>query len=210
MRLFEPYGFASADDEREFKQTPEIVLQRSISGAILIDEGYRLCLTDSIIDAGQGVGDTAGNAFAISGATDALAGFAGQTIVRNVTVFGKTRAAGIEGSGAIFVHALEVENQQAGCLKYSYFADEVNLLPQNHACVSGKTAKLLFTSEFFGAAAYAQLSLECDRRILEEGAGNDQMGAFNFLLEAHKWRNLRIRFREFMPVGVRPLLIPVT
>jgi hypothetical protein len=36
------------------------------------------------------------------------------------------------------------------------------------------------------------------------------MGAFGFLREAHKWRNLQIRFREFMPVGVRPLLIAVT
>jgi hypothetical protein len=36
------------------------------------------------------------------------------------------------------------------------------------------------------------------------------MGAFGFLLEAHKWRNLQIRYREFMPLGVRPLLIAVT
>lgn len=209
LRLFEPYGFADADDEREFKQTPDIVIQRSICGAIFTDEGYRLCLIDSIVDAGQGVGDS-GAKNAISGATDSLTGYAGATVIRNATIFGRTRAASIEGSGGIFVHALEVENQQIGCLKFSYFADEANILPQNHACVSGKTAKLFFTSEFFGAAAYAQLSLECDRRILEEGANNDQMGAFNFLLEAHKWRNLQIRFREFMPVGVRPLLIPVT
>jgi hypothetical protein len=210
LRLFEPYGFNDADDEREFKQTPEIVVQRSVCGTILTDEGYRLCLTDSIIDAGQGVGDTANDKFAISGATNTLLGFAGQTIIRNVTVFGRTRVAGIEGSGAIFVHSVEVQNQQIGCLKYCYFADEANFLPQNYACVNGKTAKLFFTSEIFGAVAYAQLSLECDRRILEEGVGSDQMGAFNFLSEAHKWRNLRIRFREFMPVGIRPLLIPVT
>lgn len=31
-----------------------------------------------------------------------------------------------------------------------------------------------------------------------------------FLLEAHKWNNLTLRLREFMPVGVRPLLIAVT
>ena len=49
-----------------------------------------------------------------------------------------------------------------------------------------------------------------DQAILERGPDNDQMGAFGFQTEAHKWRNLQIRFREFMPVGVRPLLIPVT
>jgi hypothetical protein len=36
------------------------------------------------------------------------------------------------------------------------------------------------------------------------------MGAFGFLLEAHKWTNLHVRLREFMPVGVRPLVVPVT
>lgn len=210
IRLSEPYGFAKAPEENEFKQTPEIIVQRSICGAIFTDAGYRLCLADSIVDAGQGVNDKL-EVFAVSGATDPAGGYAAQTTISNTTVFGRMRAATIEGSGAIFVHALEAENQQIGCLKYCYFADEAkNRLPQNHACVSGKTAKLIFTSEFFGAAAYGQLSLQCDRRILEEGANNDQMGAFNFLLEAHKWRNLRIRFREFMPIGVRPLLIPVT
>jgi len=85
-----------------------------------------------------------------------------------------------------------------------------NRLPQHFACVFGNDARLLFTSEYFGDPAYCQLSLECGPRILEQGVGNDQMGAFNFLLETHKWRNLKIRFREFMPVGIRPLLIPVS
>jgi hypothetical protein len=49
-----------------------------------------------------------------------------------------------------------------------------------------------------------------DFRILERGPNDDAMGAFGFLLEAHRWHNLNIRFREFMPLGVRPLLIPVT
>jgi hypothetical protein len=42
------------------------------------------------------------------------------------------------------------------------------------------------------------------------GPDDDAMGAFGFLLEAHKWNNLTLRLREFLPVGVRPLLIAVT
>ncbi len=210
IKFFEPYGFDDADEEFEFKQTPEIVIQRSVCGAILLDAGYRLCLTDSIVDAGQGVGNPT-DAFAITNATNAADGWAAQTVVKNVTILGRTRVESIEGSGGIFVHALEIENQQIGCLKYCYFSGEAaDRLPQNFACVNGNSAKLLFTSETFGDAAYGQLSLQCARQILEEGANNDQMGAFNFLREAHKWRNLQIRFREFMPVGIRPLLIPVT
>lgn len=210
LKLSEPYGFADADEELQFKQTPEIEIQRSVCGRILIDAGYRLCLIDSIIDAGQGVGNP-NEELAVTNATDEADGWAAATIIRNVTVFGRVRTAAIEGGGGIFVHAVEVENQQMGCLKYCYFSGEAkDRLPQHHACVKGTSAVLLFTSETFGDAAYGQLSLRCDRRILEEGGNNDQMGAFNFLQEAHKWRNLQIRFREFMPVGVRPLLIPVT
>jgi hypothetical protein len=225
LKLTEPYGFDDPDEEREFKQTPEINIQRSITGAVWTDEGYELCLVDSIVESipfpvplqPSGVRD---DNFAITGATDPVGGYAGTTVIKNATILGRTRTRTIEGSGGIFKGMLEVFDQQSGCLKYSYFADDSdsppppnalkNRLPQNFACVNGIDARLIFTSEFFGHPAYCQLSLECDPRILEQGTGSDQMGAFNFLLEAHKWRNLKIRFREFMPVGIRPILIPVT
>ena len=54
------------------------------------------------------------------------------------------------------------------------------------------------------------LTLSATSPALDCARGCDAMGAFGFLLEAHKWHNIQIRFREFMPVGVRPLLIPVT
>lgn len=225
IKVAEPYGFDDADEEKAFKQVPEIVIQRSICGAVFADEGYRLCLTDSIIESVpikvtlSGGGDRT-DPFAIAAATDPLAGYSAEATVRNVTILGRARVSRIDGAGGIFTGVLEVFDEQFGCLKYCYFADDSmslpppdevrNRLPQNFACVSGADARLIFTSEFFGDPAYCQLSLECDPRILEEGVGNDQMGAFNFLLEAHKWRNLKIRFREFMPAGVKPLLIPVT
>ena len=71
-------------------------------------------------------------------------------------------------------------------------------------------AFLRFTDEAFGSPAYAQLARDSDFRIRERGPGDDEMGAYGFLREAHKWRNLQVRFREFMPLGIRPLLVPVT
>lgn len=225
IRLQEPFGFADVAEEREFKQSPEILIQRSICGAVFTDAGYRLCIADSIIESipvaiPLGGGGTRIDPLALSGASDPVNGYGGQTVIKNTTLKGRVRAASIDGNGVIFCGVLEVFDQQSGCLKFSYFSDDSvtaalpdplrNRLPQNFACVSGGDARLIFTSEFFGDAAYCQLSLECDPRILEQGVGADQMGAFNFLKEAHKWRNLRIRFREFMPVGIRPLLIPVT
>jgi hypothetical protein len=217
LLLREPYGFLLDPNEEEvFDQTPEIILFRTIAGALLIDSGYRLSITDSIIDAGQGVSNTT-DSVAIGPATNPATTWGPPTTFAGLTVFGRTRVESIAGSGAIFVHALDVHDVQKGCIKFSYFSGEpADRLPQNHACVKGITAvpedaaRLRFTSEFFGDPAYGQLAATTDFRIRERGPNDDAMGAFGFLLEAHKWRNLQIRFREFMPVGIRPLLIPAT
>ena len=211
IKLDETYGFTKANEESAFNQIPNIVLQRTISGPLLIDDVYRLNVTDSIIDAGQGVDDHT-DKFAVSSASgDPALGWGPPTFVSGVTILGRMRVESIEGRGGIWVHALEVLDNQKGCIKFSYFSGEpVDRLPQNHACVKGADALLRFRSEIFGEPAYCQLAQSSDFRIRERGPNDDAMGAFGFLLEAHKWRNLQIRFREFMPVGIRPLLIPVT
>lgn len=211
IELRNKYGFVpNSVADKAFKQTPEVIIQRAIAGPLRVDTSYLLTLVDTILDAGKGVNDSAGNSFALSGATDPLTGWGPPTTVSGITVFGRMRVERIGGKGGIWVHALEVLNNQQGCLKYSYFSGLGNRLPQNHACVTGTDAQLLFVSEIFAQSAYGQLAQTADVRIRERGPNDDAMGAFGFLLEAHKWRNLQIRYREFMPVGIRPLLIPVT
>jgi hypothetical protein len=210
LRLRKPYGFADPNDETAFDQTPHVVLQRTIVGPLLLDGGYHLSLADSIIDAGKGVGDEPQSSFAVSGATDPILGWGPPTEVNGITVFGRMRVESINGRGGIWVHALEVLDNQKGCIRFSYFCGEGDRLPQNLGCVHGTEAELRFVSEYFGNPAYGQLAHIADFRIKERGPNDDAMGAFGFLLEAHKWRNLQIRYREFMPVGVKPLLVPVT
>jgi len=209
LELRQPYGFGMAD-EQTFDQTPEIILERTIVGSVLCDRGYRLFLSHSIIDAGKGVNDNPKTSFAVSNATDPINNFAPPTQINGITVFGQMRVERINGRGGIWVHRLEVLNNQAGCLRYSYFSGKGDRLPQNLGCVTAENAQLRFVSQVAGESAYGQLAHTCDFRIRERGPDDDAMGAFGFLLEAHKWRNIQIRFREFMPVGVRPLLIPVT
>jgi hypothetical protein len=203
MRLARGYGFPAGTD---FPETPAVRLWRSISGALFIDaDDYRLALESSIVDG-------AGGEFAISGAGGGAPGaiWGADTTLDSLTVFGRVRVQSVTGRGGIFVARLEALDNQHGCLKYCYFADAPNRLPQQHACVRGDQAFLEFTSDRFGHPAYCQLGAQSDFAIRERGPGDDEMGAFNFLLQAHKWRNLQIRFREFMPVGVRPLIVPVT
>ena len=66
------------------------------------------------------------------------------------------------------------------------------------------------TSTWAGDPGYGQLARGTDVRILGRGPDDEAMGAFGFLREASKWANLGIRLREFMPVGIRPLLLPIT
>lgn len=214
LNLREPYGFAQAEEEAAFAETPAIVLERCVAGPLAIDAGYTLCLGDSLVDAGQGVDDPV-PAPALGNATDPAGGYGPPTAIRGVTLLGRAKVASIDGGGGIFVHALQVENAQTGCLKFSYFSGEAeDSLPPNHGCVRGQgddsPARLRFTGEAFGDPGYGQLAASSDFRLRERGPGDDAMGAYGFLREAHKWRNLQIRYREFMPVGIRPLLIPVT
>ena len=131
-------------------------------------------------------------------------------VLTNVTFLGRVRATAARGQGGVFTHRLVVLDHQKGCIKYSYFSGDGDVLPPNHACVHGDDARLVFTSTWFADPGYAQISRTSDVRILTRGPGDDTMGATNFLLEAHKWTNLQIRLREFMPVGIRPLVVTVT
>ena len=208
------YASLSLIEEAGFDQTSEIVVQRSITGPLLIDSEYSLSLKNSIIDAGKsisGADDAPGDHYAVSAASDINEGW-GPPVPRieGITVFGQMRVERINGNSGIWVDSLKVLNNQEGCIKFSYFSGSNDRLPQHHACVTAADARLRFADEVFGEPAYGQITYTSDFRIRERGQRDNAMGAFGFLLEAHKWRNLQIRFREFMPVGVRPLLIPVT
>jgi hypothetical protein len=206
----EGYGFADPADLLAFPAVPEIVLQRTVCGAIRADAGYRLALTDSIVDAGVGPDDPAAGAHAIASVADPASRPAAPLSVAGVTFLGPVHVREARGSGAVFSHRLTVWNHQVGCLKHCRFSGQGDRLPPHRACVSGPEAGLAFTSIRHGAPGYAQLARGTDARVLTRGPQDDAMGAFGFLREAHKSANLAIRLREFMPVGVRALVVTQT
>jgi hypothetical protein len=204
------YGFADPAEETLFEQTPEITIHRSILGPLALDTDYRLSLSGSIVDAGSGVAAMA-PAYAIHAATGAAATEWGPELsLSGLTCFGRVRVESATGQGGIFVHRLEAHDDQRGCIKFSYFSGDADRLPPHHGCIFAHSARLQFTTEYFGQPGYAQLRCTSDRHILENGPSHDQMGALGYLLNTHKWKNIHIRYREFMPVGVRPVVIPIT
>jgi hypothetical protein len=126
-----------------------------------------------------------------------------------LTCFGPVRVAEVGGFGGIFTQRFAALDNQHGCIKWRAFSGDADRLPPNHFCVSARRAHRLHVGTL-QRSRLAQLARETDRRVRELGPDDDAMGAFGFLLEAHKWTNLHVRLREFMPVGVRPLVVPVT
>ena len=205
MRLAKDYGFTAKIEFHNFKPTPDIVLQRCIVGSLAIDSRYALSIEDSIVDSAGSA--TPAIAAALNPATDYGVGLD----FDGLSCFGSVRVAACSGFGGIVTHKLEVLDNQHGCIKWTAFSgDPADRLPPNHFCVHAPDARIVFTSRRFNDPGYGQLARETDRRVRELGPDDDAMGAFGFLLEAHKWTNLNVRLREFMPVGVRPLTVPVT
>jgi hypothetical protein len=210
MRLDQDYGFVLPAELLAFDQRPEIVLARSLCGPLAIDLPYRVDASDSVIDAGSGPDDNA-PALALSAASGNPELAWGPPLqVAGVTCLGRMRVHSVSGRGGIWLHALQAHDNQAGCVKFSRFAASGNRLPPHHGCVFGHPGDLHLVAHTFGKPGYAQLAQSSDSAILEQGPDNDEMGAFGFLRNSHKWKNIHIRYREYMPVGIRPVLITVT
>ena len=210
LALANGYGFDAPDEQSRFVPTPQVLLQRSICGAIAIDDRYALTLESSIVDAGQGVGSRAAATLAIGPASADPNAWSAPLDFDGLTCFGAVRVQGASGFGGLFTQRFEALDNQHGCIKWSWFGGSSDRLPPHHFCVRGADARLLFTSERFNDPGYAQVARGSDARIRTLGPDDDTMGAFGFQFEAHKWINLQVRLREFMPVGVRPLIVPVT
>ncbi|MFY9510146.1 MAG: hypothetical protein WAQ05_04140, partial [Rubrivivax sp.] len=221
LRLGNDHGLVDADEQRDFTQVPALTLQRCITGALQVASGYTLALQACIVDAGSGA-DAPAPALAIG----IEPGWGPPLSFSGLTVFGRSRVERARGDGGIFVHSLQVHDNQdshgalatpnlpGSCIQRSWFSGIGDRLPQHLACVFGQgvaePALLRFTAQQHGAPGYAQLAWAADRRLREAGPGEDEMGAFGFLLNTHRWKNIGIRLREFMPLGRRALLVPVT
>src|SRR5262249_26039947 len=114
MRLANGYGFSAQADIDHFVPTPDLVIQRSIAGPLAIDDRYRLDISDSIVDAGLGVGDPPDGSFAIAPVTDPADTWGVPLAFQGLTCFGPVRVTSVGGAGGIFTQRFEVLDNQHG------------------------------------------------------------------------------------------------
>lgn len=196
-------GFADPAALEAFEELPEIRLSHSLCGPIAMGSRYRLTLEHSLVDGGQ--------ARAISATADPDNAYGPILNLDGATVLGRSRVRAAAGQGGLFRDRLAVRDHQSGCLAYCYFSGDEDRLPAHFACVFGPHARVAFTSVLHGQPGYGQLQpVRTSRAVLEDGPQADEIGAYGFALNTHKFKNLNIRLREFTPVGVRSILAPIT
>jgi hypothetical protein len=113
-----------------------------------------------------------------------------------------------------------VDDTQHGCVRFTAWASG-SILPRQYESVTIAPGASLFTSTDFGQPGYGQLLPTVDTAIVStagpgspavptiaSGAQNgSEMGAYSRDLNPNKVRGLLIKYQEYMPAGLVPVLI---
>ncbi len=158
------------------------------------------------------------DAFPESLSPAALALAAGTAVLWRVTVLGCTFVHRLQASDSILDGFAAVEDTQDGCVRFSAVTTGSSL-PRRYLSVSTAVDAPLFTSRAFGEPGYAQLLEAADRAIVGGASGvtitagaetGSEMGAYSSQLAPIKERGLLVKFDEYMPLGLTPVVVHVT
>jgi hypothetical protein len=210
-----PHAYAQAVDGRDLVPcrlriegaVKSLTIDRSIVGPIRTRAGGEietLTLTNSIVQAvGRG---------------PAILMTTGLAEISRCTILGRANLHRLEASECILDDVVAVINAQDGCIRFSAYATGSSL-PRQYECVAVAPRAPLFTTREFGQPAYAQLLANVDAAILA-GAPNatissgaedgSEMGAFARDKNPIKRRSILIKYQEYMPLGLVPVIIDVT
>jgi hypothetical protein len=134
------------------------------------------------------------------------------------TVLGPARVHRLEASECILDDVMIVEDTQHGCVRFSAWAT-ASVIPRQYESVEISAGAPLFTSRVFGNPGYAQLMAGVDANIVSGAADatisagavdGSEMGAFARDRNPIKERSLLIKYQEYMPLGLVPVIIDVT
>ncbi len=153
----------------------------------------------------------------------ALAFGDGSLILSRCTVLGRLVAHRLQASECILHELTTVDDTQDGCIRFTAFG-RGSVLPRQYESVTIPQQAPLFTSTSFGAPAYGQLRADADKQILpqtspstvpqniisagaEDGA---EMGAYARDKNPIRAQALLLKYQEYMPAGLVPVIINVT
>jgi hypothetical protein len=160
----------------------------------LLAEAYPLALADGVIVADSGLVE-----------------------LERSTLLGPAFVHTLECSESILDDVVRVRNTQHGCVRFSAWATD-SALPRRYESVRIAAGAPVMVSRRFGEWGYAQLHDAADAAILSANTGaepsllhgshnSSEMGAFCNALAAVKDRSLLIKLKEYLPIGLSPVLI---
>jgi hypothetical protein len=157
-------------------------------------------------------------AFPLALAPAALALADTSVSLERVTVIGSTFVHRLYASDSIITDFSVVDDVQDGCVRYSAVSVD-SYTPRQYNSALLATDSSLFTSTFFGHPAYGQLLETADSEIVSAptavtvtaGASTgSEMGAYSSGLAPVKERGLLVKYAEYMPLGLTPVIVHVT
>jgi hypothetical protein len=151
----------------------------------------------------------------------------GDATLNRCTILGRSHFHRLYASEVIFYGTTIVDNQQDGCLRFSAWVKEepprseweseepppdyiLSELPRKYESLQIEMDTVLFASTRFGDPDYVQLLQSAPKEIHLGASDGSEMGAFSSLKNSIKERSLLIKYNEYMPVGVVPVIIYAT
>jgi hypothetical protein len=148
----------------------------------------------------------------------ALALSQGTVTLDCVTVLGRAFVHRLQASDTILAGFTVAEDSQDGCVRFSGVSTG-SKVPRQYCSVTIAADAALFTSSAFGEPGYGQLLETADREIVAGAAGatitagaetGSELGAYSSELAPIKERGLLIKYEEYMPLGLTPVVVHVT
>jgi hypothetical protein len=135
-----------------------------------------------------------------------------------VSVLGALAVHRLAASDTIVTGFTNVDDTQDGCLRFSACVGG-SRVPRQYESVTVGLQPALFTSTDYGNPGYGQLLEAADQAITGGAAGatvsagaetGSEMGAFSSGLAPIKEQGLKIKYAEYMPLGLTPVIVHVT
>jgi hypothetical protein len=148
----------------------------------------------------------------------ALSFITGTTSLSRCTVMGQAYVHELQASECMLDDVFVVDNTQNGCVRFSAWSSG-SVIPRQYESVQIPAGSPLFTSRDYGQPGYGQLLENVDNAIIGGAQGatisqgatdGSEMGAFASQQNPIKERSLLIKYQEYMPLGLNPVLIHVT
>jgi hypothetical protein len=191
-------GFPPATETRRLLAAPS--WSAAAANRLLLEDAYPLELADAALAFGDGALN-----------------------LSRCTVMGRIVAHWLEASECILQDLTQVDDLQAGCLRFTAWASG-SVVPRQYESVAIPQSAPLFTSTDFGQPGYAQLLPTVDlqrlppaspattpQNTISAGAvDGSEMGAYARDKNPIRAQALLLKLQEYMPANLVPVIVAVT